>query len=274
VLLDFMRRIFAVMACCCGLLGWAGPVMAQQKIIRKPAVWPELQVDYVFKSTSFIFFRNHYRHVLDNDYNQLREKGALQYLERVQFRLGYEHVFNPNWSGGLSESYALERTRKILFNEVFARHTGALGKFRFSERASFEHLVRWPKNNNGRFRLRLDLDRAFQLGGTSLRPRASYELFYNLTYHPQADPATETRWVDRSRLRLDCQVVLSNKVTFTPYFIRQADYFIVEPAFDENNAMTRPGGKQTHMTPVWGLELRYSVFAGGEPFARTLPLNK
>jgi hypothetical protein len=210
--------------------------------------------------------------VLDNDFNQLREKGALQYLERLQFRLGYEHVFNPKWSAGLSESYALERTRNILFNEVFARHTGAIGKFRFSERASFEHLMRWPKNDNGRFRLRADLDRSFNTGQLTLRPRASYELFYNLSYHP--DPALETRWVDRSRLRLDCLISFSDQVALTPYFIRQTDYFIVEPSFDENNNITRAGGKQNHITPVWGLELRFSLFAGGEAFTRTLPLNK
>jgi hypothetical protein len=269
-----MRKIVAVMA----LVGWlvlgADPVMAQQKVIRQATVWPELQMDYVFKSTSFLYFRNQYRHVLDNDFNHLRETRALQYLERVQFRLGYEHVFNPHWSGGISEAYAIERTRNILFNEVYARHSWAMGKFRLSERASWEHLIRWPKNNNGRFRLRADLDRSFKVGVKSLRPRVSYELFYNVDYHPQADAGAETRWVDRSRLRLDCLLGLSNYLAVTPYYIRQTDYYVVEPAFDEQNNIVRPGGKQNHVTPVWGLEVRLSVFAGGESFPRTLPLNK
>jgi hypothetical protein len=254
------------------LVSGAGQVSAQHRVSREPALWPELQLDYVFKTTSFLYFRNHYRHVMDNDFNHLRETNILQYLERIQFRLGYEHVFNPNWSAGISEAYAIERTRNILFNEVYARHTWAIGKFRLTERATFEHIMRWPKNDNGRFRFRADLDRPYKIGATTLRPRASYELFFNIDYTP--DPAAENRGVDRTRLRLDCQVVLSDHVAITPYFIRQSDYFLVEPAFDEDNNIIRDGGRQNHITPIWGLEARFSVFKGGASFPRNLPLNK
>jgi hypothetical protein len=250
------------------------PVRAQQKVHRTAALWPEIQLDYAFRSTSFLFFRNHYRHVMDNDFNQLRNHGPLQYLERLQFRLGYEHVFNPNWSTGVSESYALERSRNILFHEVYGRHTGAIGKFRFSQRASFEHIMRWPKNDNGRFRLRADFDRSFQIAHYALRPRASYDLFLNIDYSSNAHSGTENRQVDRTRLRLDCQLILNNFVALTPYFIRQTDFFMVEPALDADNHIIRPGGRLNQVTPIYGLEFRYSVFAGGDPFPRTLPLPK
>jgi hypothetical protein len=267
-----MRLVTAGIILLAMLVAGAAPVSAQRRVAREPALWPELQLDYVFKSTSFLYFRNHYRHVLDNDFNHLRESNGLQYLERIQLRLGYEHVFNPNWSAGLSESYAIERTRNILFNEVYARHTWAIGKFRLTERAIAEHIMRWPKNDNGRFRFRADLDHTFNVGNTTLRPRASYELFFYIDYQP--DPAAENRRVDRTRLRLDCQVILSDHVAITPYFIRQSDYFIVEPAFDQDNNILRTGGRQNHITPIWGLEARFSVFEGGTSFPRNLPLNK
>lgn len=267
-----MRNDIAIILLFIFLVLEASPVRAQRQVHRTATLWPELQLDYVFRSTSFLYFRNHYRHVLDNDLNQLRSHGALQYLERLQFRLGYEHAFNRHWSAGISESYALERNRNILFNEVYGRRTGAIGTFRFSQRASFEHLMRWPRNNNGRFRLRAELDRSFPIAQYTLRPRVSYELFFTIDYH--AHPGVENRQVDRTRLRVECQLMLNNFVALTPYLMRQTDYDVVDPAFDADNNMIRPGGKQNQVTPVWGLEFRYAVFAGGKPFPRTLPMQQ
>jgi hypothetical protein len=264
----FFFFLFIFLACC------NPPAGAQQRVHRPAALWPEIQLDYAFPSGSFLYFRNHYRHVLDPDFNLLRRKGPLQHLERLQFRLGYEHVFNPTWSAGFSESYALERSRNIWFHEVYGRHVSTIGKFRFSQRLSFEHLMRRPKQDNGRFRLRADVNRSVELGQLLLRPRVSYEVFFNIDYQPEAHAGQATRLVDRSRLRLDCQIIFNDVVALTPYFIRQSDYFVVEPAFDADNNIIRPGGKQNHLSPIWGLEFRYTVFADRQSFPRHLPLNK
>jgi hypothetical protein len=266
-----MRKQIAVIAFFLLLGLGTAPVMAQRKVSREAAVWPEFQLDYVFKSTSFLLLRNNYRHVLDNDFNYLRDNGALQYLSYLQFRLGYEHVFNSKWGGGINESYAIERTRNMLFHEVFVRHTSMIGKFRLLKRCSVEHLMRWPKNDNGRFRFRADLDRTFKVGQKTLRPRVASELFFNVDYYPEANAGAETRLVDRSRIRLECQTAINHHFTLSPYFMRQTDYFIVEPAFDEHNQTIRPGGKQNHITPIWGVELRFALFDGGQPFPRSLP---
>lgn len=252
------------------LLVAAQPVLAQQRVSRSAAVWPELQLEYVFKSTSFLYFRNQYRHALDHDFNHLREKPVLRSLEWVQFRLGYEHILNRSWAGGLATCYAFTRNRNILFTEIFARHSGPVGKFRFSQRAAFEHLMRWPRDTNGRFRLRLDLDRSFPIGQVNLRPRAVFEAFHNV-YYQDRHPAFPTRWVNRSRFRFDCQMTFNSHVAINPYFMRQTDYLIVEPAYDANGQVLRPGGKQNHISPVWGVELRYSFFEGGQPFSRAFP---
>ena len=246
--------------------------VAQHKIHREATIWPELQVDYVFKSTSYFYFRNHYRHNLDEDFNFLRPDGPLKYLERLQFRAGFEHMFNANWSGGIAESYAIERTRKILFNEIFLRHLGTIGKVRFTKRASFEHIARWGQENYGRARLRADLDREYKLGKTNLKPRIAYELFFNFDYN--ADATQNNRNVDRTRLRLEVLCPITDHIAVTPFFTKQTDYFVVESTYDANGTVIREGGKQNHITPVFGLDLRYAFFKGGTPFPRTIQANK
>ena len=243
---------------------------AQKKVYRSGAVWPELQAEYVFKTTSFFYFRNHYRHNLDNDFNQIREQGPLKHLERIQFRAGYEHIFGEHWSGGIAESYAVEPTRKIIFNEVFGRHLGNLGSFRLSERLSFEHIIRLHQNKLGRVRFRADLDHDLKIGKIITKPRISYDMFFNIDYELQEN-AVSDRNMDRSRLRFDVLLPINNFITITPYFTRQTDFFEVEPAYDEKQVLVRLGGKQNHITPIYGLELRYVFFEGRTPFSRTIP---
>lgn len=248
--------------------------LAQYKIHREAAIWPELQVDYVLKSTSYFYFRNHYRHNLDNDFNFLRPQGPLKHLERIQFRAGFEHMFNANWSGGIAESYAIERTRKILFNEVFVRHLGNIGRVRFTKRASFEHIARWGQENFGRVRLRADLDREYKLGKAILKPRIAYELFFNFDYNAKEGATQNSRTIDRTRLRLEMLCPISDHIAVTPFFTKQTDYFVVEPTYDANGIIIREGGNQNYVTPIFGLDLRYAVFKGGTPFSRTIQSNK
>jgi len=250
------------------------PVMAQHKVQRSAAFWPELQVEYVFKSTSYLYFRNQYRHNLDNDFNHLQEKGPLEYVERAQFRAGFEHMFNSQWSGGIAEAYAFESTRNILFNELFVRHLGAIGSFRFTKRASLEHIVQTNKDNRGRFRLRLDADREFKIKDRSIRPRIAYELFFDQYYNTELNKARNTRQVDRIRLRLEILYSLNAHLALTPFFIRQTDYITAPTTNDANGNVLQPGGKQNNVTPIFGIDMRYAIFKGGTPFSRIIKGNK
>jgi hypothetical protein len=257
-----------------GLILGTAPARAQNKVQRSGAAWPELQVEYVFKSTSYLYFRNQYRHNFDFDFNNLREEGPLKALERWQFRLGFEHMFNPNWSAGIAEAYAVERTRKILFNEIYLRHLYGLGKFRFSQRASFEHIKQWGRPDYGRVRLRADFDREFKIGARSIKPRIGYEIFFNLDYSPDEELKDTQRRVDRSRLRFEVLYPLNEHLAITPFITRQSDFLVIEPSYDANNNVIRPGGKQNYITPIYGLDLRYAIFKGGTPFPRTIKINR
>ena len=252
----------------------AQPAGAQHKVHRGGAIWPELQVEYVLKSTSYFYLRNHYRHNWDNDFNNLRPEGPLKYLERLQFRAGFEHVFNAHWSGGISESYAFEATRKLWFNELFARHIGNVGHFRLTKRAFLEHIVQNNQYNRARFRFRTDLERDFKLGEQTIRPRLGYELFFNHYYDPGINEVVNTRAVDRSRLRLEIVYPINEHLAITPYFMRQTDFITSLASYDANGNELQPGGKQNGITPVLGIDIRYVFYQGGAPFSRVIRSNE
>jgi len=264
----------------CGLSFFLGvtclsqPVWAQRKVHRGGAFWPELQAEYVLKSTSYFYLRNHYRHNWDNDFNYLRPEGFLKYLERAQIRAGYEHVFNAHWSGGISESYAFEGTRNLWFNEVFARHIGAIGRFRLTKRAYLEHNVQTNQDDRARFRFRTDLERDFKIRKKAIRPRIGYELFFNHYYDAGINEARNTRQVDRSRLRLELTYSIDKHLAFTPYLMRQTDFITTLASFDVNGNELQPGGKQNTITPVFGIDIRYVFYQGGTPFSRVIRSNK
>jgi hypothetical protein len=267
-------RLLAAAIFCLIVVGSSSVGRAQNIVHRSGTAWPELQVEYVFKSTSYLYFRNQYRHNFDPDLNHLYEAGPLKYLERVQFRAGFEHMFNNHWSGGIAEAYAIERTRKILFNEIYLRHLSSLGTFRITQRASIEHIVQWGRSDLGRVRLRADIDREIKLGSLNLRPRIGYELFFNIDYLPTEQSRNTQRRVDRTRLRFEILCPLTGHLAITPFFTRQSDFLIVEPAYDANNNLIRSGGKRSYVTPIMGLDLRYAIFKGGKPFPRVIKINR
>jgi hypothetical protein len=105
-------------------------------------------------------------------------------MERVQFRVGYEHIFSNSWGGGINQAYAIERTRKILFNEIYARHFSTVGKFSLPNGLLSNTLYGGTNPNFPRVRLRADADYNITIGRKSLRPRLAYELFFNLFTTP------------------------------------------------------------------------------------------
>ena len=267
VLPSFVNLIWL---CFLGCLLFPAVSNGQDRVMRSADFWPELQVEYVLKNTSFFYFRNQYRRNFDNEFNYLREGNVTRLLERVQFRLGYEHMFNNVWCSGFTSAYAIERSRNLLFNELYVRHIGVFGKTRFSQRASYEHIFRWPTNTTGRFRLRAEVDRSFKIHKKAIRPRLSYEMFYNLSYQPQEQSIKAERLIDRGRLRFEIQYAFNQKFSVTPFVMEQVDFLEVEPGYDATGTLIRSGGKQNSIAPIMGIDLRYVIFQGGKPFPRTI----
>jgi hypothetical protein len=237
-------------------------LFGQGKIHRDAMVWPELQADYVMHSQSYFFFRNQYRLHTSSDFDR---------LERMQFQLGYEHMFNENWSGGLSERLAFEDDRKLFFSEVFLRQRGHIGSVRFTKWADFEYIINSGADATSRFRFRADLDRRFEVSESlGIRPRLSYELLF-LSGLTGENPANQRR-VDRTRLRLDTSFEIADHVIITPYFTKQTNYIETLPQYDQNGEIKIQGGNQNVILPIIGLELRVMLFKGEHHEHRTRSL--
>ena len=224
-------------------------VVAQRKTHNDVELWPELQADYVLGEKGFIYFRNQYRITTNSD---------LETLYRKQFQLGYEHMFNENWSGGLSERAALETNRNKFFTELFFRHQGHIGSVRFIKRGAFEYIHISDMDAASRFRLRAELDREFKVKELGIRPRVSYEIFL-LSSLTGENPENQRR-IDRTRLRLDVTFEISDHFSVTPFFTKQTDYLETIEQYDENGNIKIPGGNLNEITPIFGLETRLILF--------------
>lgn len=255
-----MRFPYLVFFLCIFLLLTAISVSAQIKVRRPAEIWPDLQSDYNMDNNSFFFLRNEYRHTTDQSFNTLSEDSPWNNFSRIQFQLGYEHSFSDYWSGGASGRYAFENN-DIHFSEFFLRHTGSiLEQIRFMKRGTFEHLINEGRPNEGRFRLLAELDKVFEFPRERvIRPRVSYELFKFTTFGRGGDNP-EGRSIDRTRLRIDLNFELNRYLFFSPFFTRQTDYYVLEPQFDGNGNLAKPGGRHNFITPVFGLGIRYSFY--------------
>lgn len=242
-------------------------VRAQQKVHLATDIWPEIQVEYVLKSTSFFYFRNQYRFNTDPDFNGLGETFPGEQLKRFQLRAGYEHTLTDKWSIGGSEMYGIEPNRKLLFTDIYVRHLNSVAGLQITERIMFDYL--YYSNSPikvGRFRPRLDLDKVIRLNAWTIRPRVGYELFMNTDFKP--DTHTSGRRVDRTRLRLEVSFQPNPHVAIAPYFTKQTDYLRTSDKIDDQTHLVTKGIDQNIILPIWGLDVRYTFFQGKKPFPR------
>lgn len=247
---------------------------AQQKSRLAPEIWPELQAEYVFRSTSFIYFRHQYRFTTNPEYNGLNAGILNDQLKRIQFRLGYEHIFTNKWGVGGSQMFSFEPNRKLLFTDVYIRHVSAIAGLQVIKRVMVDYL-RYSNTPNaiGRLRPRLDVDKAIKINTSTIRFRAGYELFLNTDF--KSGTHTSARRVDRTRFRLEISFQPNPYLTFTPYFTKQTDYTKTPDGIDEQTHLFVKGSNHNSITPIWGLEFRYTFFQGKEPFPRvTAPVQQ
>ena len=74
---------------------------------------------------------------------------------------------------------------------------------------------------------------------------------------------TQERTIDRTRLRLNLNYELNEKLRINPYFMRQTDYYfvLVPPVYDDMGKLVEDGytTKRNRISPVFGLELKYNI---------------
>ncbi|MFT2007406.1 hypothetical protein ACMA1I_01920 [Pontibacter sp. 13R65] len=245
---------------------------SQSKVTSSSAFWPEWQLTSSVGEAGILFFRNHYRINADARFNDLASAGPFTSFERVQLTLGYEHAFTDHWRGGALVRYAIENYPKSLFYTAFLRHYGSIGSLFFNKQGMFEYVAQESQDPFGRYSLAAELGKRIAVGKKYLTPALSYELLLRREFGEQATTADE-RTIDRTRLRLSITYELTEQLRFTPFLMRQTDYYyvLVPPKYDENNQLIENGytTKRNRISPIIGLEVKYNINSPANPASFT-----
>ncbi|GGE97274.1 hypothetical protein [Hymenobacter cavernae] len=238
--------------------------MAQsRRAVNSLEVWPELQAEYALEGDSYAWLGLNGPIATDNDTER----------KQLGLRAGYEHFWDAKWSGGgllrLDSYSGAQSTRYTdVTPEAYLRHWNTFGGFNFRQRLGLEYYI--PAGNaesRALVRLRFDLDRLVPVGRIVLRPRVAYEGRAFLRLQRDANEPKE-RVIDYTTLRAEVGVRLSDHFDFTPWFAHQTSYAFTLPQTDAKGNVTIPGGRRNFVTPVLGLDVRYTLFRGKQVFER------
>lgn len=253
-----MRKLYFILLFILPLSGYA-----QSKVTAPTSIWPEAQATYGLGPDGSLFFRNQYRINTDSDYNDLKEMGLMSNFERVEFSLGYEHRFTEHWRGGAILRYAAENYPKIMFYSGFLRHNGQLGSLYFNKQLLAEYVDQEGRDAFSRFRGTAELGKRLPIKHKFVSPSISFEAMVVSEFGEDQNGNSQERTIDRTRLRLNLNYELNEKLRLNPYFMRQTDYYyvLVPPVYDEQGKMVQDGytTKRNRISPVFGLEVKYNI---------------
>ncbi|WP_400193515.1 hypothetical protein [Hymenobacter sp. B81] len=245
----------------------AGSASAQRRLRSGLETLTDLQVDYALRSGDYVWGRFASQHAIGRSYGS-------SYFVYNQALVGYEHFWSDSWSGGLNaaafvyEEVFNNRLRATLAPEVLLRHRSQALGLTWGQRLGLSYsLLPEPQRNTGVASLRLDVERLLPVGPRlKLRPRLAFEAGTALRIQPP-DDAPDERTIDYTQLRAEVGIRLSDRLDLTPYFARQTQYILALEQFSPTGEPL-PAGRTNIVTPAVGLDLRLTLFQGGQPFER------
>ncbi|QNE40651.1 hypothetical protein F1C16_14290 [Hymenobacter sp. NBH84] len=255
-----------------GLFLLATSAIAQYRTVNDIRLLPQLQAEYALHGDDYLLVS------LRNSINPTSDDDG---LERLGVLLGYEKFWNAQWSGGATlgvDAYSVyrngsdvSRVYADLTPELFVRHWNTFGGFNFRQRLGVTYEVLGTPGSESRAQtsLRLDLDRLVPVGEQIvLRPRLAYQATAYLRF--QRDEATQLkeRFIDFGYARAEVGIRLSNRFDFTPWFGYQTTYIFALARLDNDGNIIRAAGASNLITPVLGLDARFTLFRGGSMFER------
>ena len=202
--------------------------------------------------------------------------GTTIYGQQPAATVAYEHFWTDHWSGGGSVRLATNSTFQYLVPELLLRHRSKLGPLTFGQRLTVyrilplqdgEYLGSGNTAENW-ITLRTDLEKIISLGthGFAIRPRLSYEAATHLRLQKATNDYAE-RTIQITNLRGEIGLHFNSHLDITPWAAYQTNYFITEAQFNSMN-MQIAGGKLNIVNPVFGLDVRYTLFQGKTVFER------
>ena len=152
----------------------------------------------------------------------------------------------------------------VLIPELLLRHRSPIGPLTFGQRLSLERTFPSPTNAKGQTnaRLRVDLEKIIPLGSGAfaLRPRLSYQADTHIRLL-KSDTDPDERFIQFTSLRGEVGFRVAGLFDFTPWFAYQTNYLVTLPQYNSMGVQTS-GGKLNAVTPVLGLDLRFTIIQG------------
>jgi hypothetical protein len=235
---------------------------------------PELQTEWALKNDDYLLLEVYGVNI--PAYNGFSSNNRVLGLDQRGIGLRYEHFWNEHWSGGASLQHVSTQGVKYLAPEVLLRHRSAIGPLMFGQRLSlfrtvpFGNLGRTTINDGATYAtLRVDLEKLFPVGGGSfaLRPRLSYEADVHVRLGKKEAYEGDERTIEYTSLRGELGMRLGDHFDFTPWVAYSTFYYFTIQQFD---AYGNPlgNGRLNSVTPVIGLDARFTFFSGKAAFER------
>ena len=246
----------------------ANPAAAQtRRTVYGLQLWPELQAELALPGNDYLLLAVRGQNNTDN--NGYRDPSRVLGFDERRATAGYEHFWNEHWSVGGTLAYISASRIYVLVPEVLLRHRSPLGPLTFGQRLSLERTFPNSANAKGQTnaRLRLDLEKQLPLGQLTLRPRLSYEAETHVRLLRATTDADE-RTIQLTSLRGEVGCRLGGGFDFTPWVAYQTGYSFGLAQTDANGNVTIPAGRVNSVSPVLGLDLRFTILQGRDAATR------
>ena len=265
-----MKQLFIGALLLAALL--ALPASAQtRRTLYGLQLWPELQAELALPGNDYLLLAVRGQRNTDN--NGFNDPSRFLGFDERRVTAGYEHFWNEHWSVGGTLAYISASKIYVLVPEVLLRHRSPVGPLTFGQRLSLERTFPSPTNAKGQTnaRLRVDLEKLLPLGNLTLRPRLSYEASTHVRLL-RASTDSDERTIQFTSLRGEVGCRLSSGFDLTPWVAYQTGYSFGLAQTDANGNITIPAGRANAVSPVLGLDVRFTFLQGRDAATRqTLP---
>ncbi|WP_354582117.1 hypothetical protein [Hymenobacter sp. UYP22] len=239
------------------MLSLVASAQAQRRTVGDLTLLPQVQGEYSLRGDDYVFAAFN---LIPNIYSYSPSGST---FAGGEIRVGYEHFWNNQWSGG-GRLFLSQLGGRQLEPEVFARHWNTWGTVNFRQRLGLRYRIPLDgPEERALAALRLDVDRVFPLGssGLALLPRLAVEPVAYLRFQREDYEAKEP-FLDFSELRGEVGVRLSPRFDFTPWFSWQNSYSIALPQYNADGTVKIPGGNSRYVQPILGLDMRVTLGNG------------
>jgi hypothetical protein len=230
-------------------------------------LWPEVQGEVALPNNDYFLVALRGQNLTDN--NGFGDPSRVLGFDERRLALSYEHFWNEHWSIGATAAYISAYKTYALLPEVLLRHRSPVGPLTFGQRLSLEREIPGASGATGRTnaRLRVDLEKIISLGDLAIRPRLSYEALTHVRLLRSNTDADE-RTIQFTSLRGEVGVRLSSLLDVTPWVAYQTQYSFGLARYDKDGNITEPAGRANAVSPVVGLDVRFTFLNGQDAATR------